>query len=78
MITDRLSCASFLMSDPQILVDRALYRQNVLDDIEAALTKARVDAEAIEHSTLAYFIDMAIAEIRSLRADDEGPAGKDD
>jgi len=33
--------------------------------MEAALTKARMDAEAIEHTVLAYIIDVALAEIRS-------------
>ncbi len=40
-------------------------RQNVLRAMEAALTKARMDAEAIEHTVLAYIIDVALAEIRS-------------
>ena len=66
------------MSDPRILVDQAAYRQNVLYEIEAALTKARADAEAIENWTLAYFIDMAIAEVKGLKADGEGTARQDD
>jgi hypothetical protein len=32
--------------------------------IEATLTKARIDAAEIEQPVLAYFIDMAIAELR--------------
>jgi hypothetical protein len=44
---------------------RSAERQNVLHAVEAALTKARMDAEAIANPVLAYFIHMAIAELNN-------------
>jgi hypothetical protein len=35
-----------------------------LGSIEATLVKARTDAQAIEEPVIAYFIDMAIAEVK--------------
>jgi hypothetical protein len=49
----------------QVSVKRSADRQNVLHAIEAALTKARMDAEAIENPVLTYFLDMAIAELKN-------------
>jgi hypothetical protein len=49
------------------VADRSADRQKVLHAIEAALTKARMDAEAIEYPALTYFIDIAIAELKMTR-----------
>ena len=63
------------MSDPLVPIDQSERRRKVLHGMEAALSKARMDAEAIECTTLAYFIDMAIAEVKNgLRSDQEGTA----
>lgn len=72
LAADRLSCVGLPMSDPQAPTDAPAYRRNALHDLEAVLSKARIAAEAIDHRTLAFFIDMAIAEVKSgLTGDDE-------
>ena len=40
--------------------------------MEAALTKAFMDAEAFEFTMLAYFIDMALAEVRLQQRQQSG------
>ena len=53
-------------SDEVFVSIRRTDRQNASCALwEAALTKARMDAEAIEHTAPAYIIDVALAEIRS-------------
>ena len=65
LATDRAANAT------QVSADRSADRQNVLHAIEAALTKARMDAEAIEYPVLAYFLDMAIAELKNDERPDQ-------
>ncbi len=57
----------FSISEAQYPLDQAAYRRGVLRDIEAALTKARMDAEAIEYPVLAYFLEMALAEVKMAK-----------
>ena len=46
-------------------IDSPADRQSFLHATEAALAKAVMDAQAFEFAMLAYFIDMALAEVRS-------------
>ena len=55
----------FSMSEEAGSADRSACRQSVSRAIEAALSKARMDAQAIENPLLAYFLDMAIAELKN-------------
>jgi hypothetical protein len=71
LATDRAANASFSVLDTQVSADRSADRQSVLHAIEAALTKARMDAEAIEYPVLAYFLDMAIAELKNDERPDQ-------
>jgi hypothetical protein len=57
--TSGLPCSDHIKVSGEKLVNP----QAVLRAIEAALTKARSDAVAIEDPVLAYFIDMAITEL---------------
>jgi hypothetical protein len=45
--------------------DRAAHQQLGLHSIESALAKARTEAELLDEPVLAYFVDMAIHEVRS-------------
>ena len=62
MATDGLT--KFPKLTVQAAADQSACRANVLLAIEGALVKARMDADRIEYPVLAYFIDMAIAEVR--------------
>jgi hypothetical protein len=73
LATDRVTRTSFPTPVTQASGDRSAYRETVLRAIEEALTKARLDAEAVEQPVLAYFLDMAIAEVKnSGRSDQQG------
>ncbi len=45
--------------------DRAARQKVGLHSIESALAKARTEAELLDEPILAYFVDMAIHEVRS-------------
>jgi hypothetical protein len=66
----------------QVSGEQLVNPQSVLRAIEAALTKARSDAVAIEDPLLAYFIDMAITELgraqNSAQAEGLPPTGRQD
>jgi hypothetical protein len=67
-----LSGACLAASDPQVPMESSARRRNVLRQMEIALTTSRAAAAAIDHPTLAYFIDMAILEVRSSLTGEEG------
>jgi hypothetical protein len=73
LASDRATITRFPVFETQMRADRSAHRQKVLRAIETALTKARTDAEAVEHPVLSYFLDMAIAEIQNgAKADGSG------
>ena len=73
MTTDCAAITGFSESEAPVPVDHSGYRRSVLCAIEAALTKARIDAGAFEYPMLAYFVEMAITEIKN----GEGTINKD-
>lgn len=64
------------LTKTEVSVDRAANRRIVLRAIEAALTKARIDAEAIDYPLLAYLLEMAIAEVKNSEGINRGPQNK--
>ena len=65
MTADLGTITRFSISETQPPRDQSAHRRGVLRAIEAALTKARMDAEAIEYPVLAYFLEMALDEVKN-------------
>ncbi len=61
----KTKCGSSLAKAESSAV-RSVADQVVLRDIEAALSTARVKADTAEDPVLAYLIDMAITELRTI------------
>ena len=70
LATDRTTNTSF-SSEAPASGESSAYRETVLRAIEDALTKARIDAEAVDQPLLAYFLDMAILEVKNCGNSDQ-------
>ena len=75
LATDRVVNTRLPVSETQSSEDRSAHREALLRAIEEALTKTRIDAEAVEQPVLVYFLDMAIAEVKSGISDHNGYQG---
>jgi|SRR5271165_6239935 len=65
-------------SEKRLSEEASLVRQAELRSVEAALFAARLGAESMDNPVLAYFIDMAIAEVRNITpVDKETPQLQD-
>lgn len=71
MANERATNGNPSVSGMLISAQRAASRRSVLRAIEAELTKARMDAEKAEYPVLAYFVDIAIAEIKNGAQSDQ-------
>lgn len=72
MASDSATNTRSSFSGRQVPIERSAYRLDVLRTVEEALTKARIDAQDLEHPVLAYFLDMAMAELKNCEAAEEG------